>query len=350
MASPLRIGLIGAGGIMRWSHLAGWKEVPNVELVAVCDINKQAAEVVAKEHAIPRVFTDFRDLVKIKEIDAVDICTPNRVHTPAALAAFAAGKHVLCEKPLAVSVREVKQMIAAARKARKMLMTAQHQRYTGASVALKQFIAAHPLGEVYHARVHALRRNLIPVNPGFIDPKLSGGGPCMDIGVHALDTAMWLMGFPTPVRVTGKTMTNFAKGHEIPGAWGEWDRKLFGVEDFACGFAHFANGATLVLESSWLQHQQEREDFSFRLFGRQASIAWPSAVYSSVANGALYDTTLQVPQVKSPHTEEIKDFARALREGRPSPVPATETIKVIAILEGIYRSSKLGGKEVAVKL
>ncbi|NLF39909.1 Gfo/Idh/MocA family oxidoreductase [bacterium] len=350
MAQKLKIGIIGAGGIARGPHINGWKQVADAEVVAVCDISKGAAESMAREHGIPNVFTDFRELVKLTEIDAVDICTPNRVHTPAVLAAFARRKHVLCEKPLAVTVREVKQMQAAAARARKLLMTAQHQRFSGISTAVKQFIATHPIGEVYHARVHAVRRNLLPTNPGFIDPALSGGGPCMDIGVHALDLAMWLMDSPMPVRVSGRMMTNFAMGHDIPGAWGDWDRKLFGVEDFASGFVHFENGATMVLEASWLQHQQEKEDMSCRLFGRKGGVSWPAGHYSSAANGALFDAAIQAHHVQSAHAEEIKAFAHAVRTGGPSPVPVDQTIKVIAILEGIMRSSERGGREVALNL
>ncbi len=170
----------------------------------------------------------------------------------------------------------------------------------------------------------------------------------MDIGVHALDLAMWLMAFPTPVRVSGRMMTNFAKGHEIPGAWGEWDRARFGVEDFASGFVQFENGATLVLEASWLQHQQEREDMSCRLFGRKGSVSWPAGHYASATNGALYDATIQPHNVPSAHAEEIKAFAHAVRTGGPSPVPVDQTLKVIAILEGIMRSSARGGREVTL--
>ena len=138
MAKKLKIGLIGAGGIVRCAHLnPGWTQVPDCEIVAVCDIHRPTAEKLAKDFNIPQVFTDYRELLKIREIDAVDICTPNKVHTPSVLASFAAGKHVLCEKPLAVSVKEVQQMAAAAKRAKKLLMTAQHQRFRGESVALK---------------------------------------------------------------------------------------------------------------------------------------------------------------------------------------------------------------------
>lgn len=348
--SKLRIGLIGAGGIVRAAHLnPGWRAVPDVEIVAVCDVRKDTAKSLADDFGIPHVFTDYRDLVKL-DLDAVDICTPNRVHTPAVLASLKAGKHVLCEKPLAVSVREVKSMADAAKKAKRLLMTAQHFRFTDKITALKNFVDCGQVGDFYHARVHALRRNLLPISPGFIDEKLSGGGPCMDIGVHALDSAMHLMGFPKPVRVTGTRAVNFAKGHDIPGIWGEWDRTLFGVEDFATGFVHFENGATMVLETSWLQHQPETEDFSFHLFGRKGSLQWPANTYSTAQNRVLIDGRV-TPTIglKAAHTEEIIAFTRAIREKKPSPVPVGETLYVIAILEGIYQSAKLG-REVRIKL
>jgi len=346
--SPLKIGLIGAGGIVRGAHLKpGWLAVPGAEIVAVCDLNPKTAQALADDFKIPQVFTDYRDLLKLKEIDAVDICTPNRAHTPAVIDSLAAGKHVLCEKPLAVSVEEVLAMKEALRKTDRILMTAQHHRFSEASVAIKAWVDSGALGEVYHTRVNATRRNWLPISPGFIDPNLSGGGPCMDIGVHALDTALWLMNFPTPVRVSGRAHTNFAKGFDIPGGWGEWDRTLFGVEDFASGYVHFSNGSTMVLEASWLQHQ-ETEELNATLQGKKASIRWPNGHFHTVVNRTLVDGLVLPHQGRQPaHTEEIIAFADAIRTGKPSPVPIEQTIYVIAILEAIMKSSQLN-QEVAI--
>jgi len=342
MSKTLRVGLIGTGSIVRYAHLnPGWLAVPDVEIVAACDIYEPTVRQLAEDYKIPHVFTDFRDLLALKTIDVVDICTPNKVHTPAVMAALEAGKHVLCEKPLAVSTAEILAMREALRKSDRLLMTAQHQRFSEISVAIKAWVDTGALGEVYHARVNATRRNWLPINPGFIDPTLSGGGPCMDIGVHALDTALWLMDFPKPVRVSGRTHTNFAKGHEIPGGWGEWNRTLFGVEDFASGYIHFSNGSTIALEASWLQHQ-EKEDFSATLLGRKAGITWPSGQFHSVANRTLIDGKILPHAGRKPaHTEEILAFAAAIRGGKPSPVPIEQTINVIAILEAIMQSSQL---------
>ncbi len=344
-----RVGAIGTGGIFRGPHVTGWKALPEVEVVAVCDANSDAAKAAAELTGAQHVFTDYRDLVKL-DLDAVDICTPNRVHTPAVLAALETGKHVLCEKPLAVTTREVRRMGELADRKKLVLMTAQHQRFTSSALAIKEWAAAGHLGEVYHARVRAMRRAWLPARPSFIDHSLAGGGPCMDIGVHALDACLWIMGFPKPVRVTGVAKVNFAKGHKIPGMWGEWDRKLFSVEDFAAGFVHFDNGATMTLEAAWIGHQVENEDMSFQLFGMEGGVKWPSGEFASVVGGTFTHGTLTYPRrIERPHSEEIQAFYEAVMNHKPSPVPWTETIKVIAILEAVYESQKRG-REIVLKI
>jgi len=350
---PLRVGLIGAGGVVRGFHLnPGWKVLGDaVELVAVADVHEPTAQKLADDFGIGAVYSDFRKMLRENKLDAVDIAAPNRVHTPAVIAALQAGCHVMCEKPLAVSTAEVKKMAAAAKKAKKILMTAQHQRWTASGITAKKWIEAGNLGEVYHSVVHALRRNWVPGRPGFIDVNLSGGGPSMDIGVHALDLGMHLMDFPKPVRVTGKYATNFAKGHDMPGGWGEWDRKMYTVEDFASGFVHFDNGATMVLESSWLNHQEMREDMSVRLYGKKAMLHWPQNKFSTAQNGVLIDGELTpaTDRAQPAHTAEIVAFYDAVVNGKSSPVPVEQTLYVIAILEAIEKSGRTG-KEIRLKL
>jgi predicted dehydrogenase len=265
------------------------------------------------------------------------------------LAALNAGKHVICEKPLATTVADVRRMGRLADKKKLKLMTAQNQRFTSSAVAIRQWAEAGHLGEVYHARVRAMRRAWLPARPGFIDRELSGGGPCMDIGVHALDCAMWIMGFPKPVRVSGTAKVNFAKGSAIPGMWGEWDRKMFNVEDFAAGFVHFENGATMTLEASWLGHQQENEDMSFQLFGFRGGVKWPSGEFATVQDrNFVQGTLLPARQIEHPHREEVKAFYECVTRDKPSPVPWTETVHVIAILEAVYESQRQG-REITVK-
>ncbi len=349
-SKKLKVAVVGAGGISKAVHLPGWKNITEAEVVAITDINLDAAKAAATQFCIPQVYTDYREMLKREEIDIVDICIPNLQHTPVTLAALETGRHVICEKPLAVTTAEVRQMGELADRKGLKLMTAQHQRFRPDSTAIKQWVATGALGEVYHARVRAMRRAWLPPSPGFIDSRLSGGGPCMDIGVHALDTCLWIMEFPKPVRVTGTMKTNFAKGHTIPGKWGEWDRARFDVEDFAAGFIHFENGATMTLEASWLGHQEEDEDVSFQLFGKGAGVQWPSGQYASAVNGVFCQGSLAPARNDVvAHHEELRAFFKCVADNEPSPVPWTETIRVIATLEAIETSSKLG-REVEISL
>ena len=343
-----RVGIIGTGGIAQAVHIPGWKAQPDVDIVAVADIDREALRKGAEMAGGAQTFTDYNDLLKLK-LDAIDICVPNRVHTPAVLAALTAGFDVICEKPLAVSTAEVRQMGRLADKKRKILMTGQNSRFRSETLAIKAWADAGNLGEVYHARVRAMRRAWLPCRPGFIDHKQAGGGPCMDIGVHALDAALWVMGFPKPVRVSGTSKVNFAKGRKIPGMWGEWDRKMYSVEDFAAGYVTFENGATLTLEAAWLGHQNEVEDVSFQLFGIEGGVKWPSAETAGVTAGVFTDGNLTFPRrIESSHFEELALFRDAVENCKPSPVPWTETVSVIAILEAIYRSQAVG-REIRLK-
>lgn len=344
-----RVGIIGGGGIAQAVHIPGWRNLPEVEIVGVADVSEATArKAAAAAGGNTQAFTDYNELLK-QNLDAVDICTPNKIHTPAALAALNAGVNVICEKPLAVTTAEVKQMGELADKKKLKLMTAQHQRFTQSAQAVKVWIDGGHLGEAYHARVRATRRAWLPTAPGFIDAKLSGGGPCMDIGVHALDLCMWMMGFPKPVRVSGTSKTVFAKGHEMPNQWGEWDRERYSVEDFAAGFVHFDNGATMVLEASWMLHQVENEEIQAHVFGRKGGVDWPSGKFASAPNGVFAQGTLTHPvHVPHPHWNELAAFYDCVANGKPSPVPWTETIKVIGILEAVYQSSE-SGREIELK-
>lgn len=335
----MRVGLIGAGGIATAAHLPGWEKVQDAEVVAVADIRKSLAQAVADQYGIPHVFTDYKDLIR-QDLDAVDICVPNQLHTPIVLAALRAGRHVLCEKPLAVTTAEIRQMGRAADAKGLILMTGQHMRFLSHSQAVKRWAETGALGEVYHARVRAMRRAFLPPLPSFLDPRLSGGGPCMDIGVHALDCCLWVMGDAKPVRVTGTTKNNFGKTHIIPGMWGEWDREQMNVEDFAAGFVHFDNGATMTVECSWLGHQEEKEDLSWQLFGAKSGVQWPSLKYSSALNGIFLDGTLMPAKEDIlGHHAEIAASAEAILKKLPSPVPWTQSLRVTAILEAIYKSA-----------
>lgn len=338
----LKVGVIGVGGIAG-THFPGWNDSPDAELYALADPVAAVLENKAKELGVTKIYENPADLIADPEVDIIDICTPSAYHAPLAIAALKAGKHVICEKPLAPTPEDIQAMIAARDKSGKMLMTAQHFRFQSDTQALKKEIETGVLGEVYHARSWMLRRNWLPTGPGFIHKKNSGGGPCIDVGVHILDLTLWMMDNPKPVSVSGVTQDKLSK---LPGAWSAWGGDVpasMDVEEFASAFVRFDNGATLILEVSWLlHHATTSEDMQMWLYGTQSGLHWPSNVKLSSNNETkrLYDTQLgSVGGGMEAHAAECMAFAKAIAEGAPSPVPAEQSLDVQRILNALYQSA-----------
>ncbi len=348
MDKKLKVGLIGLGGIAH-THVPGWAASPCTELVAGSDVNPTVFAAWQEKYGLSRFYEDPCKLIEDPEIDIVDICSPNMYHAEQAIAALEAGKHVICEKPLAPTPDEIRKMIAARDRSGKKLMTAQHFRFRGVSQAMKAEIEAGALGEVYHARSWMLRRALLPVRDTFIYKAHSGGGPCIDIGVHILDLTLWLMGHPKPVAVSG--VARAALAHH-PGAFSAWGKAPvpagMDVEDFAAAFVRFDTGATLILEVSWLlHHNTSGEAAKIWLYGTEGGCEWPNADFleTGYRTRQLYNRTLQLTQdAMEPHALECVEFARAVAEDLPSPVPAEHSLYVQTILDGIYRSQAAGGE------
>ena len=351
MSELLKVGLIGVGGIAR-THMPGWEASPDAEIVAGSDISAAALATWAATYGVDRTSTNPADIINDPDIDIIDVCTPNMAHEELVIAALDAGKHVICEKPLAPTPDAIRRMIAARDRSGKQLMTAQHFRFKGVSQAMKREIDAGALGDIYHARGWMLRRNGLIVSPTFIHKRLSGGGPCIDIGVHILDLTLWLMGNPQPVAVTGVADARLAHHPGQFGAWQDLDVPAdFDVEDFAAAFVRFDNGATLVLEVSWfLHHNIQGEDMQMWLYGTEGGCHWPKAEFLSTNYATRQFTNCELQRTQDPmepHALECVEFARALAAGEPSPVPPEQSLQVLAILDGIYRSQK-EGREVAV--
>jgi predicted dehydrogenase len=337
--------VIGVGGIAK-SHYPGWRESEYAEVVAMSDVSLPMLEKMGAAQGVTRLYESAEDLIGDPDIDIVDICTPNMYHAPLAIAALNAGKHVLCEKPLAPTPGAIKEMIAARDRSGKLLMTAQHFRFQGTSKALKAEIDDGVLGNIYHARSWMLRRAAAPIRPGLMLREHSGGGACIDIGVHILDLTLWMMGNPRPLTVSGITQDKLA--HQ-PGAfsiWGGAIPSMMDVEEFAAAFVRFANGATLILEVSWLLHHKAPnvEDMQMWLYGDKGGSHWPSNEILSSNNRTqqMLNTTLTTAATGEPHALECIAFAEAIATGKPSPVPAEQSLDVMAILDGLYQSAQTG--------
>ena len=353
MSKILNVGVVGVGGINR-THMPGWAASEHAEVVAGADLSEAALKMWGQKYGVGNLTTRPEDLFENPDIDVIDICTPNMYHTPLVVAALEAGKHVICEKPLAPTPRDVEKIIAARDASGKEVMTAQHFRFSGVSQAVKREVEAGMLGDVYHARGWMLRRNAYIPTPTFVYKRNSGGGACIDIGVHILDLTLWMMGNPRPVTVSGVTRSNLARQEGVFSAWHQGDMPAdMDVEEFAAAFVRFENGATLVLEVSWLlHHDTQSEDMQLWLYGTEGGCHWPSAQFltSNYQTRQLYNSTLEVVADKmEPHAFECFEFARALAEGRPSPVPPEQSLQVLAILDAVYQSQQ-EGREVRLEL
>lgn len=348
MSKILKVGVVGVGGIAH-THMPGWEKSDLAEVVAGTDVSEDILNKWGAEHKVSKLSTRVEDLLSDPDIDIIDVCTPSAYHAPITIAALKAGKHVICEKPLAPTPEEVRQMIAARDESGKYLMTAQHMRFHELSQAFKREVDDGQLGYVYHGRAWWLRRASFPTRGSFWAKKHSGGGPCIDIGVHVLDLALWLMGNPKPISVSGVARTLMA---EKPGMFSSWGGgavpEEHDVEDFAVGFVRFENGATMMVETSWiLNHQAPDDGRRIWLYGDEGGIVWPDATLlkTNYRTKQLYTTTLElVADPEKPHARECMEFAKAITEGAPSPVPAEQSLQVMTILDAIYKSTETGAE------
>lgn len=354
MENKIKIAIIGCGGIATKVHMPQYEQLKNVyEVVAACDIIPEKAENFAKMFGIAAVYTDYNDVLNIEGLDAVDICTPNYLHSVITVAALNNGINVLCEKPDAVSVEEAKKMKAAADKNGKLLMVIRNNRFLSQSQYLKKYIEDGNFGKIYAGRCGWQRRRGIPGKGGWFTTKeQSGGGPLIDLGVHMIDLSIWLMGNPIPVAVTGCTYREFADNdvsESVDSSFGEAKAGgTFDVEDLAMGFIRFDDGSCLQIEFSWASNVQQDDKF-FELRGTKAGASYHSADGNLKIFTEQYGNTADlIPnfgQEISGHYGNIKNFADVLL-GKAKPVFLPEQgIDMIKILKAMYTSAETG-KEV----
>lgn len=348
----LKVAGIGIGGIWRSVHAPAWLEHEEAELVAVCDIQRDKAERFAREHDIGYACRDYRDILKRKAIDVVDICTSNKFHSEIAVAALEAGKHVFCEKPDAINPAEARRMADAARASGKTLMVMRNNRFRADARFVKQYADAGKMGQIYAGRCGWVRRRGIPGKGGwFTTRELSGGGPLIDLGVHMIDLAIWLMGNPKPVAVSGATFCKFAE-QEGPSdsehaAFGEAKAGgIFDVEDLAMGLIRFENGAVLQIEFSWASNIEQEHHF-VELRGEKAGATLgrgePLKLFTEAEGGTICDVVPQLPKPKwGGHRANIYHFIDVL-QGRAEPTNTPEDgCHMISILSAMYESAETG--------
>lgn len=343
----VKVGIIGAGSIGK-IHVKSFKAVPDAEIAALVDIDRAEAEKVAKENDIPKVYTDYKEMLKDETIDAVSICTPNYLHAPMTIDALEAGKHVLCEKPMTVNGELAQKMVDTAKRTGKTLMVALCWRFSQEMQTLKQIVEDGTLGEIYYAKAGILRTEGIPGMGGWFTTKeKSGGGPLMDLAPHFLDLAAWFMGFPKPVSVKGFSYAKIGPKGKGKGGWATpVEGGTFDVEDLAGGLIRFENGASLLIEMSWATYIREDVSYIDLIGDKGGAHLWPFTVTTEV-HGKRVDIT---PKVRGGDTykAEAEHFVECIKTGK-KPLPTGEDgLYSVKIIEAIYRSAK-EGREVEIR-
>ena len=355
MEKVLRIGIIGAGGIATHCHMPAYQKMNNVKIVAICDIKPEKAKLFADSFSIPAIYEDYKEMIAKEELDAVDICTPNYLHSVMAVDALNSGLHVMCEKPDAVSVEEAVKMKEASEKNGKVLIVMRNNRFMNVSTFAKKFIDAGKMGEIYASRCGWQRRGGIPGKGGWFTTKAqSGGGPLIDLGVHMIDLTMWLMGNPKPVSVSGCTYSKFANNDvsdSVNSSFGEKKSDgTFDVEDLAMGFIRFENGACMQIEFSWASNIAKERRF-FELRGTKAGARWDSLDDKNlyIFTEEFGSTVDYCPKTagKNPqhHEANLRHFVDVVLNGAEPIFLPDQGIDMIKILNAIYKSAETG-KEV----
>jgi predicted dehydrogenase len=361
MAKPkqLRAGVIGAGAIAQNGHIPGLQKA-GVEVAAIVDTNLQRAQDVAAKHNIPHAFADYRELLGLKEIDLVTVGLPNALHAPVSIAAMKAGKHVLCEKPMTISVADAKKMIAASKRYGKLLSINQHMRFDATAQAMRDIMNSGALGKVYLAETKWIRQQGIPGYGGwFTNKDLAGAGALMDIGVHMLDLLMYLLDFPKVAAVKGLLRGELGKQAIGLGGWGA-DRATegrFDVDDTAFAVITLKDGTQLRLLVTWAAMGPAEDRIT--LYGTRGGLDraghfsdTPSIKQYSFdeAAGKIAESTPDIAPYQFEGGAWIKaigSFVDAVRGKAKLVVLPEQALHVIKILDAIAESSRTG-REVAL--
>lgn len=356
-ADRVRVGVIGCGaGIF---HLEGYAEEPRADVIALAGLDTDRCQQLATRFDIPHVYGDYRELLAHADIDAVSIAVPNHLHLPITVAALEAGKHVLVEKPLARNVDEGKQMVETARRTERVLAIAFQRRSRHDVTLVKSAVEQGTLGRVYHARAFWLRRSGIPgLGSWFTNKEQAGGGPLIDLGVHVLDLALWMMGNPRVESVSAATYAELG-----PRGTGQWQGGRFRlaegleyeVEDYATALLRLEGGGTLQLDVSWAAYTEHTDEFGVSLLGSHGGAQIHSKDYAQTGTLRFFGEIDGVPTTTEPrllptkgHGAIIASFFDSILTGAPVEPSGEEGLDRVRLIEAIYRSAA-DGREISIE-
>ena len=351
-----RVAVIGAGTISQRVHIPVFQKQPETTVVAVCDVNQARARAIAEETGVANVYGDYEKMLTEQQPNIVVVATPNVFHKPMATAALEAGAHVLCEKPVALTYTDAQAMFATAAAHDRVLTVGTHFRFTAPMQAAKVHAVNGYFGRIYAARTVWQRRNGIPgYGSWFTNQDLAGGGALLDIGVHTLDRALYIMDYPKPKRVTGVMFAEFGPRGRGLGGWGAdifqpSANARFVVDDLAWAQVVFEDGVVLQFQVAWAANYPET--FVTELFGTEGGArigGWDSVDLYSMLNGMEVKTETQLPAQKGGSYDQlIANFVRRLNGDEKADIVTPQQALVhVQIVDAITRSA-VEGREIVL--
>jgi predicted dehydrogenase len=344
----VRVGVVGVGSIARMGHLPHYRDHPDVELVAVADSDIGRAQQAAEEFGATGVYGDAASMFKSEKLDAVSICTPNASHIELATEAVERGLHVWVEKPLGVDPAAAARLVGAVERSGCIAGVGMTHRFRNEAQVLRKFIAAGDVGTPYYARTRILRRRGTPTG-WFTSKAHSGGGPLMDIGVHALDLAWWAVGMPQARAVSGQVVTAIGRFQtEMVSRWSSADdfnqnNEVFDTEDFASAYIRFDTGLVMLLEVSWALNGPEDDALMLDVFGPKGGVSLHPLCFYGEQNRIVGANKLSV-QRNDPYKDEIAHFVQCVVTGQQTDVPLAQGLQVLRMLTAISESAKRGAE------
>jgi predicted dehydrogenase len=352
----VRAGVIGLG----WAgeqHIAGYAQLPGAELVAIAGLEEERGRELAERYKAPHFFADYEELIARDDIDAVSVAVPNHLHAPIGMAVLRAGKHLLCEKPLALNGDEAKMMVDAAEAAGKVIQVAFNRRRRGDAQVLKRYIDEGGLGRIYYAKAYWMRRSGIPgLGSWFTSKQQAGGGPLIDLGIHVLDLALWMLGEPAVRSVSASTYAEFGpRGRGgSPGSGKTGTSATYEVEDLATSFIRLEGGTTLLLEASWATYSSAGDDFGVILYGTEGGAEIDVKNYGEEGTLRIFNDVGGIPADVAPrvrrgegHQGVIREFIETIHSGEEPLRSGLEGLRRARIIDACYASAEQG-REVEV--
>jgi len=343
----VRIGIIGVGQIGK-HHVRSYAKIPQAEIAAICDIDVPEGKRVQAEFKIPDFYTNFREMLKRDDIQAIDVCLHNNYHAPASIAALEAGKHVYCEKPMAGTYFDAKAMLDAAKRCGRKIQIQLSTLFSKETKAARRLIEAGKLGRIYHARSTGYRRRGRPFVDGygtqyFVQKAVAAGGALYDVGVYHISQIVYLLGLPKVERISGKTYQELDMDKK------RRDSAGYSVEEIGLGFVRCAGGLTIDIIEAWAVHLNQFEGSS--VLGSEGGVRLePFGYYSFTADietASTFDLNQsdwrwhQLDPGYEAYDSPQHHWVAAL-QGRVPLMPCAETaLQTMLISEGIYLSEKL---------